>query len=426
MTGIVGLMLAGFLFQQISVEGEFGPAAIVGVVLLSAVFLVLALMSYLAGTRHRETVRNWLISFTVAVAFYLFLDIVAGQVLIEPLSPPLVPNEYRHHALVPNSNAELRQRDFQYIQRVNSLGLRGREISAEKPAGTRRVLFLGDSFTMGKGVEENETFAVLVEELLQDTLAACDGEKVEGLNGGVDSYTPLLSYLQFERELAALSPDLVILNLDNSDLIQEQAYRKQAIRSDDGSIVSVPQVAQDSLYERFLSWTTRNMYFTRIALVYTIRAMDHREVSVRRVVNEFGREHFAHTLEGDVDRTSQWQDIFHSIERIDRLSQSIDAGFLLVTYPWAHQVNDTDWVPGRYMFMEEGEKTSDLTEQTIRRHAAKLGIDLFEALPAFQAYRGAEPLYFKFDPHWTPTGHKIMAGGLAGYLAEREVRQWCN
>lgn len=425
LTLIAALALAGFVYQQAVVEGSFGPAAMLGTAVLGIVVAALATLTYLAGTKHRAVAGNILLASTVTVVSYFVLDLVAGWLLIVPLSPPLVPDPHKHHALVPDSYAELRQPDFSYIQRVNQLGLRGRETTVEKPKGTKRILMLGDSFTMGKGVEDHETFSVLVEESVNASLAACGGGAIEVLNGGVDSYAPILSYIQFKRDLAPLVPDLVVLNLDNSDLIQEAAYRKQATRDADGAIVAVPQVWQRSLYERFLSWATRNLYLTRVVLVYVNRAMDHREISVRRVVNEFGREHFAHTLEGDVDRTEQWRDIFESIGRIERLAHSLGAQFLLSTYPWAHQVNDTDWVPGRYTSMEKGERTSDVTQETIRKHSAALGIDLFEALPVFRGYKGSDPLYFRHDPHWTPLGQRVMAEGLSGYIKDHYLPRWC-
>ena len=425
LTLVASLAFAGFVYQQAIVEGSFGPAALLGTAVLGIVVLVLAALTYLSGTRHRQLVGNLLLAFTVTVVTYLALDLSAGRLLIVPLSPPLVPDPHRHHALVPNSYAEIRQRDFAYIQRVNSLGLRGRETTIEKPAGTRRILMLGDSFTMGKGVEDDQTFSALIEVSLQASLAACGGGSMEVLNGGVDSYAPILSYIQFERELARLAPDLVVLNLDHSDLVQEAAYRKQAVRAEDGTIIAVPGASRSSLYGRFLSWTSRHLYFTRALLVYVNRAMDHREISVRRVVNEFGREHFAHTLEGDVDRTAQWEDVFDSIDRIKRLANSIGADFLLTTYPWAHQFGDTGWVPGRYAFMKKGERTSDVTQKTIRQRSAALGIDLFEALPVFERYQGSEPLYFAYDPHWTKAGQRVMAEGLGRYIAEHQLPRWC-
>jgi hypothetical protein len=41
---------------------------------------------------------------------------------------------------------------------INQQGLRGPEVSQAKPPGTFRVLGLGDSFTFGTGVREQDTF----------------------------------------------------------------------------------------------------------------------------------------------------------------------------------------------------------------------------------------------------------------------------
>jgi hypothetical protein len=197
------------------------------------------------------------------------------------------------------------------------------------------------------------------------------------------------------------------------------------VRGPTGEVVAVPQLGRDSLYERFLSWTSRNLFFTRVLLVRINRAMGHRELNVRRVVNEAGREHFAHTLEGDVDRTAQWQDVFESLGRIKRKADSIGAKFLLTTYPWAHQVGDVGWASGRAALIKKGERTTDVTQKTIRERSVAQGINLFEALPVFQKYQGPELLYFDYDPHWTPAGHRVMAEGLARYIAEHQLPRWC-
>jgi hypothetical protein len=299
-----GALLASFVYRQAIVEQALGPAAMVGVAVLGVVFLALLATWLLHRTRHRELVGKLWMAAVVTVVAYLALDFAAGKMLIRPLSPPLIADEHRHHKLVPDSYAEFRQRDFSYVQRVNHLGLRGPEVTVEKPAGTFRIVMLGDSFTMGKGVEDGETFSALVGDSLRATVAACGGPAIEVINAGVDSYAPVLEGIYLRRELHRLSPDVVVVNLDVSDLAQEQAYRSQGVRGADGAVIAVPQRVQDeSAYDRLRSWTERNLFFTRVLLFYANRAMNYRDVSVRGVVTAASLETVAHTLEGDVDRS---------------------------------------------------------------------------------------------------------------------------
>lgn len=414
-----GSALAAIVYQQAFVERSFGPAALLVVSAVGLVFLGMLATLVLMRTRHRETVGKLWLSATAALVAYVIIDVVAGWLLIEPLSPPLVPDAYRHHRLVPNSRAEFRQQDFAYVQRVNSLGLRGVEISRAKPPGTYRIVMLGDSFTMGKGVRDEETFSVLLQQSLQQKLAPCPERRIEVLNAGVDSYAPVLSLIQLQREIAPLGPDLVILNLDVSDLTQESAYRRQAIRADSGEIIAVPQRSDaKSMYDRFRDWTGRNLFFTRLLLFYVNRAMDHQEISIRDVVMEADPEIVAHTLASDkVDRRKQWLDLFDSINRIKEYSERRGMAFVLAVYPWPHQLNDTEWVPGREIFMPRGARTSDRSMNTIRELAAANGIELLDLYPAFAGYTGAAPLYFRHDMHFTPAGHKVMALGFEDYLA---------
>ncbi len=53
--------------------------------------------------------------------------------------------------------------EFDHYVSTNSLGIRGKEISLEKPQDTYRILLLGDSMTFGWGVNEGETFAKILE-----------------------------------------------------------------------------------------------------------------------------------------------------------------------------------------------------------------------------------------------------------------------
>lgn len=423
---LTGGMLAYLLFQQIVIEGSMGPAALVAAVMLAAACLAFLATLLLLRTRYRKLVANiWLAVFSVGVS-YLVLDLVAGWILIRPLSPPLVPDKVRHHRLVPDSYAEFQQRDFSYIQRVNKHGFRGKEFLFEKPPGSYRIIMLGDSFTMGKGVEDDQTFSAILEESLRSGTAQC-GRTVEVLNGGVDSYAPILGLLYLTNELYALKPDMVVYNLDMSDLVQEAAYRKEGVRGPDGQIIAVPQHARpDSLMKKVRIWTERHLFFTRIVLLYANRILGYREMTVRDVVNLANAEVVAHTLTGDIDRREQWRDIFDSLTRMKHYCEKHGIKFVLVVYPWAHQISDTEWMPGRSSFMPKDAKPSDASIKTIYEMAKANGIELLDVTPTFKAYSGTEPLYFSYDMHWTPTGHRVMARGLGDYLIERHAPIWCR
>ncbi len=423
----IAAVLAAFLYQQLSVEGELGPTAMLAIAGLGGALPVSAGLWFLAGTRHREVVAKVLLAGGSTVASYLVLDLVAGWFLIRPLSPPLVPDEYRHHKMVPNSHAEFRQQDFAYVQRVNALGLRGADVAVEKPAGTVRVLMLGDSFTMGKGVEDDETFSFLVGRALADSIAACGGPRVEVINAGIDSYAPVLSLIHLKRELIRLSPDVVVENLDVSDLVQEAAYRAEGVRGPDGEVVAVPQRNyRESVVDRVRTWVEHHLFFTRVLLYKLNHAAGYRTVSVRSVVMEADREVVAHTLEGDVDRTAQWDDQFDSLRRLRAFADSNGIGFLLTLYPWAHQITDSQWVPGRWTFMDRDARPSTLRRETVTARAAQLGIPLLDLFPAFEQRVGREQLYFDNDMHFTVAGHRVMAEALTADLLARYRGRWCG
>ncbi len=90
--------------------------------------------------------------------------------------------------------------------RVNQLGLRGGPVPLQKPAGTRRILIVGDSYAFGFGVDEPDTLAAR----LQDDLRKDHGD-VTVLNMGVPGYQTGQELGRLERDGFRLQPDLVIL-----------------------------------------------------------------------------------------------------------------------------------------------------------------------------------------------------------------------
>lgn len=91
----------------------------------------------------------------------------------------------------------------------NTHGLRGvREYASPKPAGTRRILAFGDSFTFGEDVADAETFCHRLGGLLPG---------VEVLNFGVRGYGHDQMLLYLKDAAARYEPDLVLLGYVTDD-----------------------------------------------------------------------------------------------------------------------------------------------------------------------------------------------------------------
>jgi hypothetical protein len=99
--------------------------------------------------------------------------------------------------------------------RINSKGLRAdREYPYEKPAGTKRIVCLGDSFTAGYEVDLEDCFTRVLEREL-----TAQGRAVEVLDAGVSGFGTAEELLYLERELIRYQPDVVVVSFYGNDLM---------------------------------------------------------------------------------------------------------------------------------------------------------------------------------------------------------------
>lgn len=98
---------------------------------------------------------------------------------------------------------------------INSLGIRGPERPLEKPAGTFRILGLGDSHMFGWGVGQGEAFLPVLEELLDE---ASDGPRFEAWNFAVPGYNTVQEARTLERWADRVKPDLVVVSYVDNDM----------------------------------------------------------------------------------------------------------------------------------------------------------------------------------------------------------------
>jgi lysophospholipase L1-like esterase len=92
--------------------------------------------------------------------------------------------------------------------RTNSLGFRGPEVAAAKPAGTFRILVLGDSVAFGWGVDDDATF---VRRFEAEANAAGKPPRIEVVNTALPMYDSVQQLAVLRDFGLALQPDLVVL-----------------------------------------------------------------------------------------------------------------------------------------------------------------------------------------------------------------------
>lgn len=136
----------------------------------------------------------------------LFLRLFIPQDLIRPLEVQLDPEII--YTLRPNAEAHLKGTSVRMFHlKTNSVGIREREIPFQKPDHVLRILLLGDSISMGEGVESEETYLKQLERLLE----AAHIKGVETINAAVRGYGNDQELILFRRLGKRYKPDLVIL-----------------------------------------------------------------------------------------------------------------------------------------------------------------------------------------------------------------------
>jgi hypothetical protein len=113
----------------------------------------------------------------------------------------------------PSAHLVFDQPSFSIDVAHNSMGYRDRERTRSKPDGAFRVLCCGDSFTWGWGVEQDQIYT----RVLEDMCRRVDG-RAEVINMGVNGQNTAQALLGLVDHGFDYSPDLVIYQASDNDI----------------------------------------------------------------------------------------------------------------------------------------------------------------------------------------------------------------
>ena len=353
--------------------------------------------------------------FIILIVGAIAFDFLMGTIFLvkSKEQPERLANAYYNHDIMPNfagTNPSWGTKDVKpYKIYTNSLGFKDRAVR-DIPLTTskKRVLFIGDSFTEGIGVEYDQTFVGHIAKELEPR-----GYDIQ--NAGVSSYSPIIYYLKTKYLLEhGFRFDELVVFMDISDAQDEVDYQSWTPTTPD---------AWGFRWNNFSLWLDRYLGGHSVTYLHVIRTVVHGRTERRLRALFFGDpiddpKEAKYSLERgrwtfDDEVYDDWgaKGVALEIKHMDKLAAlSREYGFKLsiAVYPWPAQIEHRD-INSRQVAIW-------------RAFSRENGLNFYNLFPPFMATT-TDPAtvlrvyFFDGDVHWNETGHALIAKNwLAQYL----------
>lgn len=323
-------------------------------------------------------------------------------------------------------------RSLDYEIYINSLGLREREFDVRKREGTRRVVFVGDSFGFGVGVEDGQRCSEFVSRAL--------GEGQEVINASVCGWGTDQEFIYYERFVRHLDPDVVVLvfcmSNDVLNNMLDHLYlgstpKPRYVLSDSlelvGGELERPRVALVDR-ARLLLRRSRLLLFVKRRLdrlrepPADVAAPDdhHTHPGYRLHDRRHGHSHWSvFERSYDADMEQAWKVTEAIIARLAQACLRDGAELVLLAFPLQVEV-DAPWRHRALARAGIDEADLDLLRPFARLEAIcqRLGVAYVHPLEQFREASRAHSLYLDKDVHPNVFGHAVAARALLDELSD--------
>jgi lysophospholipase L1-like esterase len=343
----------------------------------------------------REILKNFLFIIGVVLFFLLVAEVTTRLVMPNSVKFRLMhqPDEKLGYRLAPNYEIEHKKSEFNTLIKINSEGLRDYEHQKDKKSSLFRILVMGDSFTFGLGVNSEETYAKVLETLLNQNLAAKTQKKYEVINAGIDGYGTEQEYFYLKELGNQYRPDLVIVGLyanDITDVMQTIPfiYNKNRIK-------------------------TRFYFLSYLKELHTILKVTLRN-DIQSTILQIYQDQYTPQFEKALQKTQkillETRDFIHSI----------GAEMVIVIVPLTFEIGRSEWEKGQFghLYRDEFFNKNMHKFSTIFTEFGK--VEEIHTLPLLPIFRKSKKkLYYVRDPHWNKEGHLLAAESIYNFLEKK-------
>ncbi len=260
------------------------------------------------------------------------------------------------------------------VYRMNRLGFRGPAPAEERSPGTVRILCMGDSYTFGEGVQDEDTYPAQLARLLNAGDGAGGGTpaRFEVVNAGVQAFSTRLEAALLEP-LLRLRPDVVTLGLFLNDAMPEAETIRltESARREGASARNHPSRLWAALSERRRAVRRQNEYIARIRASF---------------------------------EPAGWESWRTSLAQMKAMTDRSGSRFVVVIFPVLWNLD------GRYPL--------DDLHGRIEAECKRQGCETLDLLPVFKGRKAGALWAHPTDPHPNREAHRLAAEAIARVLRQ--------
>lgn len=325
------------------------------------------------------------------------------------------------------------EHEFRVPVRINQLGFHDRERTYEKPAGTKRVLLIGDSHVEALQVPLADSVGSQLEKQLRE-----ERDDVEVVSAGVSGYGTAGELLFFRERGWKFDPDLVLLafypgnDVKNNGPELEKALKP--VYDEDGELTRIdagkPRAGGRSLLSRSAAYTfLRKLILTRQpAIARMLVRMGLMKPSAIRPADAPEGVPLDYWVYADPPPPA-WVDAWQRTERLlDELREATSerrARFALMIVTSRDHLYPESWeaLQKSYPRLAQGRWDQEGPTRRILEWCRSRAVPCLNLLPIFQVERdsGGPRLHFVHDGHWTPAGHALAAQSAAAFILDESL-----
>lgn len=336
------------------------------------------------------------------------LDLGIGSIVLPKGFPTInrQENPFFNHTLAPNFDGTDEWTAGTYRLTTNSLGFKDKVVrDVSSTTDRHRIVFIGDSFTEGIGLQFDKTFVGRIADKL-------DPQGYEILNAGVVSYSPYIYYLKTKYLIEhGLKFDELVVFIDMSDVQDEITY--QPWTPSDPSWIERTWNAFYKKADFFLEHhslvylhgirpITFGVYTKRLRTLFLGGSGDGEKVSDKdkKYLADRGRWAFDDEVYNDWGKKGVALELAHMQDLID-LCKKNSIKVSIAVYPWPDNILAQD-IQSRQVSIWK--KFSDVNSLTF-----------YNLFPVFMntSMKSSEVVATYFlphnDVHWNAAGHQLVA-----------------